>query len=92
MDIVINESQELFQFSGTIKIDTSIKGITLFMNSAPKSGSLLKLVKVSKDRNIIALFSDNSLVDNSEITIFGFDKKKKSLILKSEGKNWEIVN
>lgn len=88
---MISESQELSQFSGTIKIDTSSKGVTLFMKSSPKSGSTLKITKVSKDDNIIVLYSEHSLIDGAEITVFGFDKKKRSMILKSNDKNWNIV-
>lgn len=61
------------------------------MKSSPKSGSTLKITKVSKDDNIIVLYSEHSLIDGAEITVFGFDKKKRSMILKSNDKNWNIV-
>lgn len=86
----VTESQELSQFSGVIKIDTSKGAVTIFMKPSPNE-SQLKLVKVSKDNNIVALFSDESLIDGAEITVFGFSKKLKNLVLKSNGKNWNMV-
>lgn len=91
MSNIINESQELSQFSGTVKIDTSNGGVTLFMKSSPKSGSVLKITKVSRDDKIVALYSEHSLINGAEITVFGFDKKAKSISLKSDGNNWNII-
>ena len=91
----IIESQELSQFSGIIKIDTTNNPITIFMKQSPEKDSVVKLVKISKDDNMITLFSDHSLVDGAEITGFGFlnklGKKITSITLKSTDKNWTII-
>ena len=99
-NINITESCELPLTTGKIQVDTSSSAITIFMKSAPahSSDESLIIIKTSHDNNTISLFSETSLVNGAEITMFGlpvyakFKKGKiKTLVLKSDGTNWKII-
>jgi hypothetical protein len=96
----ITESVELPITTGTLEVDTSKEAITIFMRSIPahKSDESLTITKVSSDRNMVSLFSENSLINGAEITMFGLplyakvkQGKLKTLVLKSDGTNWKII-
>lgn len=100
MSIIITESVELPLTIGIIKVDTSKGPITIFMKPAPMHSfeESLIITKISKDSNTISLFSDITLINNAEITMFGLPphakvKKGKAttLTLKSDGNNWNIL-
>lgn len=96
--ITITESMELPVTTGTIHVDTSKGGITIFMKSADISGEILTISKVSHDNNMVSLFSETTLVNNAEIVMFGLPRyakvkkgKVKTIVLKSNGSNWVII-
>lgn len=101
MSIVrIHESADLPLYYGTIEVDTSSYGVTILMNSVPEHNNdqTLTITKISGDNNIITLFSNTCTINNSDIVIFGlspFSKfkngKNKTVTLKSDGKNWNII-
>ena len=101
MSVRIIESAELPITIGILEVDTSKSPVTIFMKSAPahKDNESLTITKVSEDRNIISLFSDASLINGAEITIFGLPiyakvkkGKVKTIVLKSDGINWKILH
>lgn len=93
----IFESTELPIMFGTLEVDTTNGAVTVFMKSAPIN-SVLTITKVSSDRNMVSLFSENSLVDGAEITMFGLPiyakvkkGKIKTIVLQSIGNHWKII-
>ena len=93
--ITINESCDLPITKGTIKIDSSLSPITIFMKNSDKIGDILEITKISHDSNIISLYSDSCLVNDADITIFGSTidddmGTAKTLILKSCESGWII--
>ena len=96
----ISESMELPTETGTIEVDTSKGGITIFMKSVPahSEDETLVITKVSQDNNMVSLFSETTLINKAEIIMFGlpvYAKVKKgkvrTLVLKSDGTNWRII-
>lgn len=96
----ITESVELPIAIGTLEVDTSKGSVTIFMKSVPahKDNESLTITKVSSDRNMVSLFSEESLINGAEITMFGLPiyakvkkGKVKTLVLKSDGTNWKII-
>lgn len=99
-NITITESCELPITSGKIEVDTSSGSITIFMKPSPLHtlDESLIITKTSRDNNTISLFSETSLINGAEITMFGlpvyakFKKgKNRTLVLKSDGANWKII-
>lgn len=98
--VVISESLELPITIGTLNVDTSNGSITIFMKSAPAHSQTesLTITKISNDTNMVSLFSETTLINKAEIIIFGlpiYAKVKKgkvrTIVLKSDGKNWKII-
>ena len=98
--IRITESMELPITTGKLEVDTSKGAITIFMKQCPphKLEESLIITKISRDNNIISLFSETTLINNAEIIIFGlpvYAKVKKgkvrTLHLKCDGNNWKII-
>jgi hypothetical protein len=94
----VNESVELPIFSGTIEVDTTNYCVTIFMKEGPID-SILTITKITNDNNVISLFSEKCLINGADITIFGVSSHAKvkkgkinTLVLKSDGKNWNIIN
>ena len=99
-NITITESCELPLSTGKITVDTSSGSITIFMKPSPPHGpgEFLSITKTSSDNNTVSLFSETSLVNGAEITMFGlpvnskFKKGKiQTLVLRSDGTNWNII-
>ena len=99
-NIIITESCELPLTTGKIEVDTSSGAITIFMKSGPvhTSDEFLIITKTSRDNNTVSLFSETTFINGAEITMFGlpayakFKKGKiRTLVLKSDGTNWNIV-
>ena len=99
-NIIITESCELPITTGKLEVDTSNCAITIFMKSAPihSSDDSLIITKISNDNNTISLFSETSLINGAEITMFGlptyakFKKgKNKTIVLRGDGSNWKII-
>lgn len=100
-NIRITESIELPLSVGKIEVDTSNGPVTIFMKSVPCHNKDEKLIitKISRDNHLVSLFSETSLVNDSEIIIFGLPiyakikkAKVKTLVLKSNGSNWKIIH
>lgn len=98
--ITIKESMELPISTGKIEVDTSNGAVTIFMKPSPVHGpdESLIITKVSRDNNMISLFSETTLVNGVDIIMFGlpiYAKVKKgkvrTLYLKSDGSNWKIT-
>lgn len=96
----ISESLELPLTIGTIQVDTSKGGVTIFMKSVPAHSEkeFLIITKISHDNNMVSLFSETSLINNAEIIMFGLPiyakvkkGKVKTIVLKSDGINWRII-
>lgn len=97
LSIYINESLELPIGSGIIEIDSSSGPIIIYMKPFPKNNKPLIITKISDDNNLITLFSDDVLINESDIVLFGlnayapFKKGKiKQITLVSDGQNWVI--
>lgn len=100
MSIRITESAELPITTGTIEVDTTNGGVTIFMKAGPIHGQeeTLTITKVSRDHNLVSLFGEANLINGNEIVIFGLPtyanvKKGKvtTLVMKSDGTNWRII-
>lgn len=100
MNMRITESVELPITCGVLEVDTSGGPITIFMKSTPAHNldESLTITKISSDRHLVSLFSETSLVNRAEITLFGLPiyakvkkAKVKTLVLKSDGINWSII-
>jgi hypothetical protein len=100
MSIRITESTELPITTGTIQVDTTNGGITIFMKAGPVHGKdeSLTITKVSRDNNLVSLFGETSLINGNEIVIFGLPiyakvkkGKVKTLVMKCDGANWRII-
>lgn len=96
----ISESTELPITTGTIEVDTSQGGVTIFMKSGPVhgKGETLTITKVSRDHHLVSLFGENSLVNGNEIVIFGVPGyikaprgKVSTLVMKCDGHHWRIL-
>ena len=97
----ISVSTELPIFTGTIEVDTSTGPITIFMKSSPYiniDNNYLTIKKITKDDNIISLFSESCFVNNCDIIIFGLPKyakvatgKVSTIVLTPIGSNWQII-
>lgn len=99
-NVRISESIELPISTGILEVDTSAGGVTIFMKEFPahNANESLTITKVSKDNNIISLFSETSLINNSEIIMFGLPKYAKlskgkitTIVLKTDGNSWKII-
>jgi|SRR3989304_9234486 len=97
----ISESVELPITKGIIEVDTSNGSVTIFMKAAfaHKPGESLTITKVSKDNNMVALFSESCLINKSDIVMFGlpvYAKAKKgrvkTVVLQSDGTDWKIIH
>lgn len=100
MSVLLTESSELPIYNGTIEVDTRKGAVTIFMSTcvAHKEDEMLIITKVSKDSNIVCLYSETTLIDGSDILMFGVPTyakvsrgKIKTLYLKCDGKCWKIV-
>ncbi|CAH6419099.1 Hypothetical protein HVR_LOCUS293 [uncultured virus] len=97
---IIKESMELPICTGKIEVDTSHGAITIFMKPGPVHTSDEKLIitKISRDHNMVSLFSETTFINGADIIMFGlpiYAKSKKGKIrtlhLKSDGSNWKII-
>lgn len=95
--IVINKSVVLPITSGNINVDSTSKSVVITMRSG-RLGDILKITKISRDSNLVSLFSDEILINNVDIIIFGLPPyvrinkgKVYSITLRSNGKNWIII-
>ena len=98
---IIKESKELPISKGKIEVDTTSGAITIFMKSVPAHNpdESLIITKISRDNNMVSLFSDSTLINGADIIMFGlpiYAKSKKgktrTVNLKSDGKNWKIIH
>ena len=100
MSIRITESMELPLTTGTIEVDTTHGSVTIFMRTVPvhNPNEHLTITKVSRDNHLVSLFGETSLINGNEIIMFGLPiyanikkGKVKTMVLKSDGKNWKII-
>lgn len=96
----IFESAELPITTGIIEVDTSKGGVTIFMKAGPihSHDETLTITKISSDNNMVSLFSEDVLINDAEIVMFGLPiyakvkkGKVKTLVLKSTETNWKII-
>lgn len=94
--IQISESMELPITVGTIKVDTSANGVTLFMKQSHKHiyNDTLTITKISNDNNPVSLLSDTASINNLNIVVFGASEhlNSKTITMKCEGTNWNIIH
>lgn len=96
--VTIDESQALPIFEGEIRVDTAGGSITIFMVPAPQSEMNITITKISEDDNIVSLYSEDSLINGSEITVFGLPEsaetvegKTRTVKLQSNCRNWDLI-
>lgn len=96
--VVIRESCELPLTNGKIEVDSSMGPVTIFMKQG-KTNQSITITKITNDNNMISLYSENTLINGAEITIFGlpstseFKKGKiRTITLFSDGPNWKIIH
>lgn len=75
---LVKESTHLPFTNGTINIDSSNGPITIVMTSG-QPGDLLVIRKISEDDNPISLYSEDTFVNGSEITLFGIPEKHENV-------------
>lgn len=93
----ILESTILPFTNGTLEVDTTKQSLTIFMKPGTDE-DILKIVKISNDKNMISLYSEEAILNECNIISFGLPStakvskgKIRSITLKWINNGWKIV-
>lgn len=95
------ESGELPIRTGIIEVDTTKGPVTIFMKKYPphNSSETLIITKISKDNEMVSLYSDKCLIEGSDIVMFGLPSyakvpkgKIRTIVLQNNGNQWKILD
>jgi len=99
--VTVSQSCEVPIKHGTINVDTTHGGVTLFITPASTRGreQTLTITKITNDKNPVSIMGDNTTVDDADIIIFGLPKyakvargKNKTIVLQSIDSDWKIIS